>query len=156
MKVLAVDQSYHRVGFAVAEDGKLKKCFSYNLSRFKPNTIKRRRLLRVLNSIKAMYAPDRVVIERPRLFSNGFIAIQTVIALGSLVVIVIDAFYPTPVFSIDTRSWKSKILGKSNASKEDAVKYVRKLGFKVDHDAADAACMALYAFTDTPKLREEK
>lgn len=157
MKVLAIDQSYHRVGFALAEDGELQKCFSYNLSKFKTNTLKRRKLNYIFCLINVKQNPDRVIIERPRLFSNGFIAIQTVIALGSLVVMAVDAFYPTPVYSVDTRSWKAKILGRSNASKEDAVKYIRSLGFEsANHDAADAACMALYAFTDTAKLREEK
>jgi hypothetical protein len=71
------------------------------------------------------------------------------------------------VYSVDTRSWKSKIVGSSKArttkdgkrdAKGDTIKYVQTLGFDLfirtdrngndiyDDDAADSACIALYGF----------
>ena len=140
--MLGIDQSYTRFGIAVAADGVLLNAESMAMS-FKNKTVKRIAFRAMVEAWTQLYEPDIVVVERVRMFSQSFVSTATIIALGGLVAVAMDAVYPVPVFSVDTRNWKSKVLGTVKASKEDAVVFVKKLGFDVDHDAADAACMAL-------------
>ena len=140
--MLGIDQSYTRFGIAIARGGVLMNAESMAMS-FKNKTVKRIAFRAMVEAWTQLYEPDIVVVERVRMFSQSFVSTATIIALGGLVAVAMDAVYPIPVYSVDTRNWKSKVLGTAKASKEDAVVFVKKLGFDVDHDAADAACMAL-------------
>ena len=144
-RVIAIDQSYTRCGIASAEDGILQCVESATLV-FPDKVMKRRYLSSVVKAWVASFEPEVIVVERVRLFSQSFISAATIIALGGLIATIMDAAYPVPVHSVDTRNWKSKVLGTAKASKDDAVEYIKGLGFEVDHDAADAACMALSAW----------
>lgn len=155
MVVLSVDQSYKRCGFAVAEDGKPLLCTSVNLAKKTSRKEKRTIVRNTVVTLANKFAPDYVVIERVRTFSKNIIAINTIIALSQLVTAVVDAS-AQPVYSCDTRSWKAAVLGNASASKQDAINFATKFGYDVDDDAADALCMALYAFTKEPKWKEEK
>ena len=156
MRYLAIDQSYQNIGFGISEDNQLITCWSVNLSKFKKKTTKRKYISKSVALAIVKYRVDFVIVERTRLFSQKFLSQATVIALGGLVSTIVDASYPKLVYSVDTRSWKSKVLGSAKSDKEDAVKFVLKLGFDVDHDASDAACMSLYPFKTGASLKEEK
>ena len=166
MIVLAFDQSYQRTGVAVAKDDKLICCESYEL-KFADKKMKRLFLRIITDLYQKLYNPNMIVVERVRTFSGGntekkrtkgfFMSTSTIIALGCLVSSIVDSS-KVPGYSADTRSWKSRVLGSAKADKNDAVKFIKKLGFDVDHDAADAGCMALYPFKKgaIEKLKEEK
>lgn len=154
MIVLSVDQSYKRCGFAVVEDGKPLLCTSVNLVKKKSRKEKRAIVSHTVVTLVNKFAPDYVMVERVRTFSHGIISTNTIIALGTLVATVVDASMQ-PVYSCDTRSWKAAVLGHASASKQDAVDFAAMFGYTVDDDAADALCMALYAFTKAPKLQTE-
>ncbi len=154
MIALSLDQSYARTGVAIAEDGELRYVSSFTMWGDKVN--KRKVIRNIVCALSSRYSPDMVVFERIRMFSKGMVSMATIMSLGSLSAAVVDAS-DVPTYSIDTRSWKSKVLGKASSSKEDAVKHIGKLGWKnLDDDAADAACMALYACRDDALLKEER
>lgn len=160
MTVLSFDPSYKNTGVAVAEDGNLIYCRSFELKKFgidsKFNLVKRVYLRELARALTKRYKPDIVTVEAVRLFSGGFINYETIGALYGLCHAVSEGAFPTETISISTQSFKSKILGDKSAEKDVAVEYVKNLGFDVDHDAAEAGCMALYMFIKNPKFRSVK
>jgi hypothetical protein len=86
-------------------------------------------------------------------------------SFGALTATIVDTAYEygIKVYSVDTRSWKAQIVGTSKGIKGDdpkakkipTMRFVKKLGFEVDDDAADSGCIALYGFTKNQKLKEE-
>lgn len=55
------------------------------------------------------------VVERIRQFSRGFISIDYIKSMGALIAYIIEASsqYIMPTFSVDTRCWKSTVVGNS-------------------------------------------
>lgn len=125
-----------------------------------------------------------VLCERVRTFTaSNEIRPEVIKSHGALVAYIVDtaAQYGIEVWSSDTRAWKTGVLGTSkpsfepiqgvtNPQKYGAVHKMIELGFDAairrykgvqrtvwtyDDDAADAGCIALYAFTLRPKLKRE-
>ncbi len=154
--IIAFDQSYARTGVALAIDGKLKWSSSWSPCK-SSNTEKRRNMRRLVKRLTKFYKPDFVTVERIRMFSGGNVSMAVIMSLGALTLTVVDAAWPLETYSIDTRSWKSKILGSAKASKQDGINYISSLGFEVDNDdQGDAGCMALYASRSDALLKLEK
>lgn len=145
--VIGIDQSYKGTGISIAADGKLLKVRSVQLSMFKSNSAKRRRLTNVLKSLLASVCPKAAkvtcIIERIRTFSRGFINVGYIQAVGALNATIVDTcnMYDVPVFSVDTRCWKSTVVGtskpKSNKygvpeEKWPTVQWVCDQGFKAN------------------------
>lgn len=200
---VGIDQSYQRTGISIAADNKLLVVRSIDFNGCKTKTEKRKHLKEILNKILSSNFNKAneivILVERIRTFSQGRNQNQGfglkpdyLKSTGALIATIVDtAFeYNVPVYSVDTRSWKSKILGNS---KTDAVKYksfekpekaaailfVQNKGFDVamrnkdgslkihkkgknegkvyyDDDAADSACIALYAFVNKQNLKLEE
>lgn len=121
--VIGIDQSYKDSGITISFNGKVKSssdCFTENL---KCNSDKRELLKQTLetkfnkvNKLKQKYNADViVVIERIRLRSQGFINIDYIKSIGALNALIVDLSrkYNFPVYSVDTRAWKSTIVGTS-------------------------------------------
>lgn len=119
--VIGIDQSYKNTGISLVADGTLKDVRSLYLDKCQSNS-KRREVLRVhldkllrLASTKA----ERVVcmVERTRIHggSTSFINIDAIKAMGALTATIVDvcAIYDVAVFSVDTRCWKSQVVGTS-------------------------------------------
>lgn len=176
---IGIDQSYARTGISIACDGKLKVVSSIDFKKYKDNTRKRNELEAVLNKIiqknKHKAKEIKILCERIRLYSQGFINQNYLMSTGALVAKIIDTAYAynIPVYSVDTRSWKSQVIGSSKAAEGDqklaTIKFVNSLGFDVsyrdnkgirrfDDDASDSGCIALYAFIpeENQKLKLEK
>lgn len=176
---IGIDQSYARTGISIACDGSLKKVTSIDFKKYKNNTEKRNKLEAVLHNIisknKCKAKKIIIICERIRLYSQGFINQSYLMSTGALIAKIIDVgyIYKIPVYSVDTRSWKSQVIGSSKAASGDqklaTIKYVNSLGFDVsyrdgkgirrfDDDAADSGCIALYAFIpeEKQKLKLEK
>ena len=155
MRVLGIDPSYQRTGFAVVEDNKLIYSFSLTLKEIKTKKKKREIIKNVIKTIELIYQPDKIVVERTRLFSRGVISMKTIVALGSLIVVIVDAT-DLDVYSVDSRSFKAKVVGHANCSKQDVINWVKFI-FKIDvnEDEADAVAIALYPFIKNPLLRRE-
>lgn len=184
--VIGVDQSYTVSGVSVIADGKPLKVSSINYKGIKTPTEKRQELARVLDKllIMAQEKAEYVAIycERIRTVDNsargygakkafgGNMNINYIKKTAALVAVIVDvAFkYGVTVFSVDTRSWKSRVVGNSKASvrkgkldkKMETVIFVQeKYGIDLylrdkrgtnepiyDHDAADSCCLGLYGF----------
>jgi len=154
VRILGIDPSYKRTGFAIIEDGELLYSTSLDLKKFKTKKEKRKIIAFNIKSIEASFLPDKIITERVRLFSRGFVSSKTIIALGSLITTIIDGS-KLDVYSVDSRSFKAKVKNAS-CSKEDVISWVKqKFNIEADEDQADAIAIAFYGFTKNPLLRKE-
>ena len=155
MIILGIDASYTRTGIAISEDGKLKAVKSIKFKGIKGKPAKRANLRAKIAKYIAAYNPDMIVVERTRQFSTGdkpYIAMNMIKTGISILTTIIDIAYENDlqVFSVDTRAWKSAVIGTSKPKNGDkklpAIEYITSLGFDVydDDDAADAACISLF------------
>ena len=121
--VIGIDQSYKDSGITIALNGKIKKSTHCYTEKLKCNSDKRIALSKMLNKIfshiqiKSLEydAEVIVIIERIRLQSQGFLNINYIKSIGALNALIVDTAYKYnyPVFSVDTRAWKSSIIGNS-------------------------------------------
>jgi hypothetical protein len=191
--VIGIDQSYTGSGISIGIDGKLVKVTSTNFEGLEHRSDKRKHLrniiYRLLSKATREASQTIILVERIRTFSNfgnkqkkgGFqtngLKPDYLKMTGALVAMIVDVAreFNVNVYSVDTRAWKSKIVGSSKArkkkgkrdAKSETVEYVQKLGFDLfirekkvgknkgekiyDDDAADSACICLYGFLPKSK-----
>lgn len=119
---IGVDQSYRRTGVSVSVDGSLKLAKSIDLSRLKSKAEKRlavsRRLSSLANHILARHSPSEVVcvLERVRTFSQKFLSVPYIKSMGALNAVIADLMWQNGIacYSVDTRAWKSGVVGYSS------------------------------------------
>lgn len=120
--IIGIDQSYKNTGITIIRNKtELLLLTSINFSNYKNNSEKRNKLKKELDNLikkcKAKYdnAKITIVFERIRLQSQGFINIDYIKSIGALNAIIIDTAYNNNVkcYSVDTRCWKSQIVGSS-------------------------------------------
>lgn len=117
--VIGIDQSYNNTGISLAADGHLRKVRSIHLDKYKSNSEKRRALAETLDGLLKAVCPKAnevvCVIERIRLRSQGFLNIDYIKSIGALNSIIVDKCqeYGVEVYSVDTRCWKSQVIGTS-------------------------------------------
>ena len=106
--VIGIDQSYNNTGISISADGVLKVVKSLDLSKYNSNSDKRMALKKKANKIIC-------VIERIRLQSKGFLNIDYIKSIGALNATVVDVMneFGVKVYSVDTRCWKSQVVGTS-------------------------------------------
>lgn len=121
--VIGIDQSYKNTGVSICINGDLKQITSIPLGSLRMNTEKRKLICHKLN--KLFYKVSSmgqieplevmVIIERIRLTSDGFLNIDYIKSIGALNALIVDTAsqYNFKVYSVDTRSWKSNIVGTS-------------------------------------------
>ena len=142
---IGIDQSYNNTGISIAADGKLVKVKSKWLDHYKSNSEKRQALRETLDKV-LISATDNAnnivcILERIRLQSRGFVNIDYIKSIGALNAIITDKCheYGIKVYSVDTRCWKSQVIGtskpKSNKfgvpdEKWPTVQWVIKNGFE--------------------------
>lgn len=177
--VIGVDQSYTRTGISIGFDGELYKVSSLSYKGLKSKSEKRMELNRVISKILEMNqhkaSETMIICERIRTFSGGgkgddkgFLSTKYIKSTAALIASIVDAAFlrGVKVYSVDTRSWKSKIVGSSktinNDPKGPTVAFIMNLGFdissinrdgniKYDDDAADSGCICLYGFLPEKK-----
>lgn len=125
--VIGIDQSYQDTGISIAFNGKIKMISHKYLKNLESNCVKRselqKRLFDVFSSVSLLKrdydAEVIVIIERIRLQSQGFVNIDYIKSIGALNALIVDtAFtFDFPVYSVDTRAWKSAIIGTSKGKK---------------------------------------
>lgn len=183
--VIGFDQSYTRTGISIAVNGRLKKVTSENYKGLTNNSQKRIKIAitteKVIQSCLKKFEQSEVVIivERIRTYTGGFdLRPDFLKSQGALIATIVDVAYKygIKVYSVDTRCWKSAILGSSkpifepiegvkDPQKFGSVRKVISLGFlesiqvrrggsnaviSLNDDAADSACIALYGFSQPP------
>lgn len=120
--VIGIDQSYKCTGVTAIKDSTdILYMKGIHLEQEEDNT-DRRDLLRkkingILKHVTKTYNDSEIIIivERIRLRSQGFLSEAYIKSIGALVSVIIDTAkqYNIPVYSVDTRSWKSQIVGTS-------------------------------------------
>lgn len=116
---IGIDQSYKNCGISISADGQLLKVTHIKLEQCKSNTNRRRLLKAYLDNMLKAITPkaDNIIciIERIRLHSQGFLNIDYIKSMGALNAVIIDIMdeYDIPVYSVDTRCWKSQVIGTS-------------------------------------------
>ena len=121
--VIGIDQSYKCTGIALSYNGKLKSATCIKTEHLKNNSEKRETIRNYIATVfnKAFdlsvkyNCPVTVIIERIRLRSQGFINIDYIKSIGALNALMVDVayIYDFPVYSADTRAWKSAVIGTS-------------------------------------------
>lgn len=116
---IGIDQSYKNCGISISADGQLLKVTHVKLEQCRTNTDRRRLLKAYLDNMLKAITPkaDSIIciIERIRLHSQGFLNIDYIKSMGALNAVIIDIMdeYSIPVYSVDTRCWKSQVIGTS-------------------------------------------
>lgn len=183
--VIGIDQSYTRTGISICADGKLMNVTSLGYEGLKERTDKRNKLrdvlYRLINKMKPRAHKLIILVERIRTFTKAFgnkrgntqgLNPNYLKMTGALVATIVDVAKPlgVRVYSVDTRSWKARIVGNAKArirkgkrdAKSETVEFIEAKGFDLllrrktrgknkgepiyDDDAADSACIALYGF----------
>lgn len=117
--VIGVDQSYSNTGISISCDGQLKKIGSVHLDKLSCNSERRgvlRKKLEHIIKLNVNKAKEvQIIVERIRLQSQGFININYIKSIGALNSTIVDVAreYNLKVYSVDTRAWKSQIVGTS-------------------------------------------
>ena len=117
--VVGIDQSYNNTGISISADGVLKVVKSLDLSKYNSNSEKRMALkkkLRAITNLQMKKANNIIcVIERIRLQSKGFLNIDYIKSIGALNAVIVDVMneFGVKVYSVDTRCWKSQVVGTS-------------------------------------------
>lgn len=139
--VIGIDQSYTRTGITILKDKEVVEMFSLNYEHCRNNSEKRTALENKLHEMVLDHniTNPLVITERIRLRSQGFLSEAYIKSTGALIATIIDVFatYDIPVYSVDTRSWKSQIVGSSkpldnpygiNPEKYRTILYLRDRG----------------------------
>ena len=142
---IGIDQSYNNTGISIAADGELIKVKSVWLDKCRSNSERREKLRKVLDKVLESCVDNSenvvCILERIRLQSRGFINIDYIKSIGALNSVIVDvcSLYYVQVYSVDTRCWKSQVIGtskpKSNKfgvpdEKWPTVQWVIKSGFE--------------------------
>lgn len=131
--VIGIDQSYADSGITVAFNGKVKSVSDCKPKSTATNTEVRvqlrHKLAKVFSTMqRKQYDMEQCelicIIERIRLQSakpgmEHFLNLPYIKGIGALNAVIVDlaAEYSIPVYSVDTRSWKSRVIGTSSPGK---------------------------------------
>lgn len=171
MICIGIDQSYTDTGIAISKDGIPIKWISENFKKCKNKPEKRIRLKTRLESlystINDKYSNEEilVIVERIRTFTKGKdLRPNYLKSTGALIATIVDESYKQghKVYSVDTRSWMSRVIGKGNKKKIEKpsidfvktkfgidVKYITKTGLtKYNDNISDAICISQYGFCE--------
>ncbi len=143
--VIGIDQSYKDTGVSIVVDGKIVKIsnitFKNDWSNSQKRTEVKQKLSRLFAQCIVKSSCVTVVLERIRLRSDGFINIDYIKSIGALNAVIVDAAndYGLEAFTVDTRAWKSKIVGTTkqlqnsygfDPKKWPTIRYIIKQGFE--------------------------
>lgn len=147
--VIGIDESYKRTGITVLRNNEDEPLVmvSVEYMNCKNNSDKREylisKLFKIMDKLDAMGYNNphciEVIVERIRLRSQGFLSMNYIKSASALVSTIIDFFvdYDLPVYSADTRAWKSSVIGTSepednkygiNPKKYPMIKYMKNNG----------------------------
>lgn len=126
--VIGIDQSYKDTGITISLNNEVKCVTDCYTEKMKSNTDKRvalrNCLITVINMVKKKTnelgdCEVICIVERIRLQSQGFINIDYIKSIGALNSLIVDLMKENniPVYSVDTRAWKSTIVGNSKGQK---------------------------------------
>ena len=118
--VIGIDQSYTRTGISLAGDGKLLRVGHIPFEPSECHSEKRKKvkgkLTHIIKVNKLKASQMVIIVERIRQFSGGNLSMDYIKSTGALIGCIVDAAsdYGIPVYSVDTRAWKSAVVGTSD------------------------------------------
>lgn len=145
--VIGIDQSYNNTGISVFCDKKKKYIGSIRFSSDMTKTQKRYIIYNKLETFLRrkinMASEVIIIVERIRQFSGGFVSMDYIKSTGALIATIVDVGqkYGIKTYSVDTRAWKSKIVGNSkpqknkygiNSNKWPTILYIKQKGWLDD------------------------
>lgn len=124
---IGIDQSYQNTGISIVTDGVLRDVKSVPLDKLKSNSERRRVLREKLSSLIGVVAEKAehitCIVEKARLHGGptSVINVDAIKAMGALTATIVDtcAQYDIEVYSVDTRCWKSQVIGTSKPQKNN-------------------------------------
>lgn len=135
--VIGIDQSYSDTGVAICHNGDIVAVTDIE-TKGENRILKRDEIFRRLNHIIGL-TKDRamdqgndleIIIERIRMVSSKpgrgqFLDYKYIKNMGALNGLIIDIAYRfgVPVYSVDTRSWKSRVVGTTKPTDKDSGRY---------------------------------
>lgn len=120
--VIGIDESYRNTGVTINKNnGEELKVFAIHTEPLENHSLKRQMikewLVKIIKHVKKVNPNAEVVciIERIRLKSKGFLNIDYIKGIGALNALIVDTMYDYGIetFSVDTRAWKSAVVGTS-------------------------------------------
>lgn len=141
--VVGIDQSYKNTGISICVNNKVVKTLNIDFKKCKCNSEKRKILRNKLNKILYSLVDKKanvvILIERIRTQQDKFLNMNYIKSIGALNSVIVDVAYDydIEVYSVDTRSWKSNIVGTSkplnnnykiNPKKYPTILYIKKIG----------------------------
>lgn len=122
---IGIDQSYQNTGISIVADGVIRDIKSVPLDKLKTNSERRRVLRNKLSSLISVVTEKSenvtCIVERARIHGGqtSFINIDAIKGMGALTALIVDVCYEygVKVYSVDTRSWKSQVIGTSKPQK---------------------------------------
>lgn len=141
--VVGIDQSYKNTGISICVNNKVVKTLNIDFKKCKCNSEKRKilrsKLNKILYSLVDKKANVVILIERIRTQQDKFLNMNYIKSIGALNSVIVDVAYDydIEVYSVDTRSWKSNIVGTSkplnnnykiNPKKYPTILYIKKIG----------------------------
>lgn len=117
--VIGIDQSYTRTGISLAGDGQLLKVGYIPFEASECHSEKRKKVKGKLTQIIKLNQQKAsevvIIVERIRQFSGGTLSMDYIKSTGALIGCIVDTAreFGIPVYSADTRSWKSQVVGTS-------------------------------------------
>jgi Holliday junction resolvasome RuvABC endonuclease subunit len=136
----------------------------------------RKKIVEIINSLIIAYDIDYISFEKINLFSRGSVShLDNILSLCRLQTTIIDNFSDNfKIRAIFVKTWKARVLGNGNGTKEDAFEYVSKLypemdlqlkiwmprkkEFKVEnnYDLADSICISRFSIDHNDLLEKYK
>ncbi len=183
---IGIDQSYKNCGWSICKDNNIIKYGNIDYKGCKTNSDKRLLLANKVNqliklSLSEVKSESQIIVifERIRLYSQGFLSMNYIVNTAGLITTIIDVAYKNNIncYSVDTRSWKSQIVGSSKGKKKqvlitkgknkgkyktitdnksdtlDYVKNTLNIDTNNDDDIADAICISKYGFLSKSKRK---
>lgn len=117
--VIGVDQSYQNTGISIAGDGKLLKVRAIDLSKIKTKREKREKISNTIENVIKSVQPKAgevvCIVEKIRLHSHAGMSVNYIKSIGALIAVISDMCgkYGIETYSVDTRCWKSQVIGTS-------------------------------------------
>lgn len=150
MKILAIDQSTSKSGYAVFNNGQLCEWGIVRPSKKLDENNLKSMFLKLIELIEEKQ-PEKIVIEDVYLKYGKTFNVQTHKTLANLQGMLIAYFmlHQIEYDIIHPMTWKYKVVGKKKISKEETQSFVKKkYSIEFKEDEADAICIGLYCLKE--------
>ncbi len=149
-KILSLDQSTSKTGYAIFENGELKKYGIVRPSKKINESNLISVFIKVIKKIEEV-KPDLICIEDVYIKKGKTFNVQTHKTLSNLQGMLISYFILNQIEYkiIHPNTWKNKVVGNKKLTKEETQSFLKEK-YQIDfkEDEADAVCIGLYCVSN--------